>query len=599
MALTGTILSSLAGVVTEKAAGAFAELRKELREHSVRIVTDDSRGCLIEHVRALDNWSQNIRLSILPREKRLSTSFVDLALDVGLSRYEKVGRSQTTKIKNIYQTGGHVALLGRPGAGKTTSLQKIAQRAVHDWETRGTGVPLIVRLRDLESEQTLSSFLLNQLGIIVSGGPTGRASRRKAWELRTLQRHLNTISAVLLIDGLDELNPGSRAEVEKEIESLSVHEGQYRIILTCRTADYERMFTNIQPYTILPLSDPQIALFARRWLGKDRSPNFLKAIRANPYGGTEVVPLTLAHFCAIYERDGELPLRPFDVYEMIVSLAVEDWDRERGVARRSRYSDFSARKRERFLQALAYTLTLSGRRGSFLHQELEGAYESISDLFGLPTNECRAVVREVESHTGLIQQAGVGRYEFVHLVIQEYLTAMHAGRMSNVVRHLVPPYPNEMALVVANSVSPDELLEEVLLYVLQPGRADLSISFFITFLERLAIERPRFRPSARLGWVFMGLLSVVTEPLLSDTLSFTRPFPSAFTRFFAAAEVQQSFRLAAAEADVSQHGSARRIMPRAHTSVPPELTKQWKLRTGAGFVVPAMVSSVFRSPKTR
>lgn len=564
------------------------ERRIEARGRTITLERAEAKRCLREHVRRVEAWAARISLQIMSRSKHFERHFVELALDVGLQEAfpPQAPESQSpptrstgspglarpstrlqVSIDQVYESGESIAILGRPGAGKTTSLQQMAKHALRDWKDKRQGVPVLVRLRDLTENDTLVSYLLLQLGYACPVGAAFRPMSQAA--LRTLARHLDTLAAVVLIDGLDEVLPSLRPEVERELRMIVEWQGTYRVIVSCRTADFGQAIPSLAAYTIRPLTDAQITTFALRWLGRHRSGEFLEAVRRTPYGGAEVVPLTLAHLCVIFERDGELPPRPLDVYEMIVSLGIEDWDRQRGVERRSRYSDFSNRKRERFLQALAFGLLRKGHRGSFDRHALHRVYEEHAPGFGLPRTEARAVTRELEAHTGLIQPAGAGGYEFNHLVIHEYLAAMHAGRLPHPTRDLIPDYPNEMALVVVASAAQEDSLEEVLCSLLQVGVVSSRSRFVEAFLARLISERPLLLPSGRLGWSMIGLLSLITpSPVRRNEL-----YPPHIRPLLADPVVREALRLAATEATLCRNEGAVRLLPLPATSMAPKCAR--------------------------
>jgi hypothetical protein len=418
-------------------------------------------------------------------------------------------------------------------------------------------------LRDLRDGEGLFSHVLAKLGIIIRNSPDSVA---RHLEQQILIGYLDQLSAVLLLDGLDEVDPASRRIVETELRDLTLSQGEYRVILTCRTAEYTVDLKNVQGYTLRPLSPEKVTAFAHRWLGQKAGDEFVEAISRNPYAGTEVVPLTLAHLCAIYERDGSLPPRPIDVYEAIVSLLVEQWDRERGIARVSKYADFSPRKKERFLQATAFELAMVGRKGVFRDDDLHRIYRKIAGSFGLPSEEEAAVITEIESHTGLILQSGYRRYEFAHLVIQEFLTAMHAQRTPNGIAFLVPRFPDEAALVTAYSTSAGEYIEEILKLLLEFHTEDETHYFVVVFAARLSTENVTVNVDARTGWVLLGLLDV-----LSYRSENTGRFPWVRVEemsFFLSPQARSAIALAVAQARVSARGAAVRIDPHRSADVP-------------------------------
>lgn len=585
MVIAEATATLLAGTVLDKVASAIGALRRESREDRVRIDDSEARTCLLAHVRSIDVWAGTITLLNLLHDKQLKESFVELSLDVGLSRHGARSETAAIRIGDLYATRENVALLGRPGAGKTTSLQKVLQLALADWEAGRGPVPILVRLRDLRRGDTLVTHLLATLGIQVRLPKEATPLLRDAWERRSLLRYLEASQAILIVDGLDEVNEAARTVVESELREIALSGGQHRLFISCRTADFHVSLQNVQTFTIRPLSEVQVREFAVRWLGADRAADFLSAVQTNPYSGTEVVPLTLAHLCAIYERDGALPPRPIDVYEHIVSLLVEEWDRQRGIRRASRYADFSWRKKERFLQAVAFGLALRGCRGAFQRSDLEVVYEEIAPSFNLPIEDAEAVIEEVESHTGLVQESGFQRYDFIHLVIQEFLTAMHAHRRPDATKLLIPNFPNEMALVVAYSAAPHEYLEQILTEAFYLKRNQHGLDFLLPFLGRLSLERPLWTSSLRAGWLFLAMLDVVTPAFMEVDAHVRLRLPAEVSAFFQQASVISSMGWAAAECDRYEIERAYRLIPKGLSSVPPFLQDYLRSRTEAGFIL--------------
>lgn len=584
MPLAEAALGAVVTKVIAKSIDAFLDLKKEGAKARIQVDDSDARSSLISQLHSLENWASSISLMGLLREKALRESFVELSLDIGLIRVGAHARHTTAGIADLLAAQQHVAITGRPGAGKTTSLQRIAQISIEGWQRGDVGVPILARLRDLRGGDSLVSHLLATLGISLRFPKHTSEHVRAAWERRALMKYLDAVSATLLIDGLDETPHLSRALVESDLIALTLAPGHHRVFLTCRTAEYHLTLQRVQVFTIRSLTAEQVADFATRWLGEMEGREFLQAVRRNPYAGTEVVPLTLAHLCALYERDGELPERPVDVYEQIVSLLVEQWDRQRGVQRFSRYADFTWRKKERFLQAIAYELAIRGRKGSFRESDLEQVYVDVAPTFRLPVDEATAVVQEVESHTGLIQQSGERQFDFVHLAIQEFLIAMHAYRKSDAIRELIPRFPNEMALVVAFSTDPEDFLERVLQETLSQLRAGFAIDFVVPFLSRLALERAIWHPTVRCGWTMLAFLSIVTRHLvqLDDRARLRLPIGTA--AFFADEQVQRAIGWALVEASRFEEERAYRFLPNPHAQLPPFLGEYLASSSDAGLL---------------
>jgi hypothetical protein len=576
MPLSETIIGS----VTKSVADGLSRLLVDGESDKLKLDYSKARECLIDHLAMVDRWSSSISMLHLQRDKKLLDAFVELSFDVGWLRFVDEGCREkldtltdraVVSSSDLLDADGHVAILGRPGAGKTTSLQRIAQLTLRRWEEGGIRVPILVLLRDLRDGEAIIQHLLVRLGITVRIHPSASAHVRRLWEQRALLRYLDQVSALLLIDGLDEVDPAIRPLIETELREIALANGRHRIFLTCRVAEYHAAITHIQPYTIRALTPETVLRFTTQWLGTQRGKAFVSEIKYHPYVGTEMIPLTLGHLCAVYERNGSLPRRPIDVYDAIVSLLLEEWDRQRGVRRVSKYGDFTARKKERFLQAVAFELTMMGRRGAFGHDDLCRVYQRVGPSFGLPLEDEEPVILEVESHTGLVHQIDRRRYQFVHLVLQEFLCALYVLRSTDNLHHLIPKFPNEAALLVAYSTDLDVYLEEI--FQLIEMHEVAGCRFVTIFFVRLGIEEVDVPPSARTGWILLSYLSWYSNnandpwPTVSNDSMETRWYLQCF---FSRSGVANSIQMAIDQSTVEfdRFGSAR-IWPQVDDDLTP------------------------------
>jgi len=161
------------------------------------------------------------------------------------------------------------------------------------------GYPILVRLRDLGSSMSLTGAILDLLGVSLKYDEGLDTEAKENLRLRIVSQYLDNMEARLLLDGLDELHPGAKERVVRELRQLLLNSLRFSIIITCRAGDFTYSFDNAEVFVLEPLSDNQIRLFARKWLDETAAEEFLKQVRETPYGGSEVLPLTLAHLCAI------------------------------------------------------------------------------------------------------------------------------------------------------------------------------------------------------------------------------------------------------------------------------------------------------------
>jgi hypothetical protein len=486
----------------------------------------DLKSTLKAHQAMVNRWASEISFRDLRKAKPLQTSFVDLDLSLGQFIPSSDGaRGKLLKVSDITSLDEHLVILGSPGAGKTTSLKKIALNTFSSLDTKR--IVLFIRLRDHGDSDSLSDIILQTLGLIISvdrsvDGSLGKDGE-KAVKRRFTLKHLNQLHFRILLDGLDEIPPTLRARIIADLRHFIMHSEKSKFIVTCRSADFFYHFEKADVMTLLPLSETQIEDFTDRWLGRERAADFREKIKNNPYSGTEVRPLTLAHLCAIYERSGTVSDKPRTIYRKIVRLLLEEWDEQRSIQRTSRYANFATDRKEDFLQAIAYQITTAFNSLSFSHSELQLAYLKIHQSFDLPRSDAEKVVREIESHTGLIVQSDYEQFEFAHKSIQEFLTASYVLRLPSIPESFIYKSPNEVALAVALSSQATHYFSSVVRR-LRFDRMTNPTLFSRPFLHRLVVEKVDFTSGIDLGFAVIKLYSGTFFPAtVSDDRHNTGP----------------------------------------------------------------------------
>ena len=451
-------------------------------------------------------WSTEINLSDLLRPKSTSDVFVSLEtylipVRMHVSKDERVNKKDL--VGAIYKEDRHSVILGQPGAGKTTTIRKICLDFLANAEPEffGKRFIILIRLRDLKERGLLDEFY--ELFAANFQSPGGaELPFVKSPNPEYVLKCLDNLKALVLLDGLDEIpDQDLKNTVVGDIIYLCRKLEQARLVVTCRTGERTPRFPFSSVYEIAPLSRRQIVEFSTRWLPNDREArDFVKKIEASPFYDTTIRPLALVHLFAIYERTKNIPDKPKVVYRKVLYLLLEKWDEQRSLRRMSRYANFDTSEKFEFLSALAYKVTTQFNATSFTHGQLKEAYRAIHENFALDEMSCERVLGEVESHTGILVQTEVDKFEFAHKSIQEFLTAEYIVRLPDLDGlHLSGALANECAIAISISSNPSYFLASVVFRGIY-GEGDET-----SFLDRLLLEKPELRFCEELCLVFFHL----------------------------------------------------------------------------------------------
>lgn len=506
---------------------AINKLKATVKEHIERVSIDrkNIEESLDIHLKMVDNWSSGVNFKDLSNAKKLSNIYIHLDYYLTPKSHTFTKTVNSTKLEEIINTNENFVILGQPGAGKTTSMKFICQKIIFDeFFQKNYSFPLVIKFRELscqmdkEYPSIIFTELFDILGLNIEYYRKGDKIEKKNSILKkAVISFIDVLKPVIILDGFDEIADSKvRDQVIKEIELLSIHLKSAKMVLTSRTGEFHYSLSNWREFEICPLSKDQIKEFTYNWLGdRGKADSLYRQLQDSPFFDTTMRPLTLAHLSAIYEREGNIPEKPKTVYRKVVNLLLEEWSMQRGIERRSHFSNFEVDRKLEFLSYLAYELTTfdfhlyinnSTRsrhyRNVFSTNDLKKAYSNICGNFELEPKDAIKVVKELESHNGLFIQTGYERFQFPHKSIQEYLSAEFLVKSFALpANHILLTIPNELALAVAISSIPTDYFSAIILNQLK--QEIKSPSFIEPFINRLIIEKPDFQASLSLGVSFI------------------------------------------------------------------------------------------------
>lgn len=286
-------------------------------------------------------------------------------------------------------------LTGAAGAGKTTTLLHFALRfaRLRLRAPRTNPLPICLRLPDWPRGASPREFL---------------ASR---WPLEIdVETAINSDAIVLLLDGLNEMGESGYVNAIALGEWLRSGDGPRRVILTCRSRDYQDLDLGISEARLQPMNDAQIRRFVKAYL-RGNAESFLE--RMMPYGSRSNDPGSLRSlarnpymlFALILLHQGEQEL-PRNMGKLFQRLCEFQWAKER-LHRAIDWVPFDEVRRR--LSKLAFEMTM-GDYSTHIPNSL--VREHLGERFAIRTAVGASIFEQGE--TGL---------RFFHQRILEYFAA--------------------------------------------------------------------------------------------------------------------------------------------------------------------------------
>lgn len=390
------------------------------------------------------------------RDKENNYEFVEMPqetetnIDRSLAHHEKAPTEIALEELIPLEGRFRCFILSDPGGGKTTLLKRIASvySLQEDYGVTDEGFPqrelfpVWIRCRDIPigSRSSLWNIIENvaRLGEWMPGDSVVEDF------IRLVSDHIENGTALLLIDGLDEI--GSDADRQHFIEQLRIfvaNHSSVNIIVTTRITGFPTMikekFADFGRFEISPLREKDIRDLCIKWYRivygettevEDRA----KALSEKITGDVRIFrlaknPLLLTTLLLVERRVGRLPTKRTALYDEAIQVLLETWNQaghehEKVDLEEARYQ----------LSYIAFHMTTNHMKlivKTELHHLIREFRQNFSELVSKdePISE---FIRKIEKRSALLIQKGYKEsetggleavYEFQHLTFQEYLTA--------------------------------------------------------------------------------------------------------------------------------------------------------------------------------
>ncbi|MFI1969544.1 hypothetical protein BLA24_14955 [Streptomyces cinnamoneus] len=359
----------------------------------------------------------------------------------GLPGGDPAARSVPSPKRAEEALAGHrrVLLRGAAGSGKTTLLQWLATLTARGEVPPELGhlsgcIPLTLPLRTLIRRGELprpEEFLA------AAAGPLAGLPAAQGWATRRLTEG----TALLLIDGVDEVPEADRRRTLAWLKDLLAAYPDARYVITTRPSAVREGWLADAGFTeleLLPMSRGDVLAFIDRWHAAagaahdERLRSFRDALSAavvakRDLGRLATNPLMCALICALNRsRRGHLPHGRMELYRAALDLLLIRRDREREIVVGLEGPELE-QAQVALLQKIAYWLIRNGRSEIEWHKAVEILERALPAMPAVAARgSAEQILRHLVVRSGLLRQPTSETLDFVHRTFQDYLGAQAA-----------------------------------------------------------------------------------------------------------------------------------------------------------------------------
>lgn len=383
----------------------------------------------VENVQIL-GMSQPVKLADIYSTTMISTSIhrrlysTEWAELNSERRYEKNGfHKSTVRADDFIDKENRIVVLAGPGAGKTTLLKYTALSYIDDEIFKKSNlkkkkVPFFISLPELiETGLSVIEFISERIKI-----------KTHEYAIEYVKHNLLKGHCVVLFDSLDEVSNDHKDNAFKIIEKFSQCYVKTKIIVTCRVADYDRTIEGFFEIEISRLTEPAIKKIIKAWFrGSPKKARELinhLSIDKDVYSLTET-PLLLSLLCIQYANDLNIPNRKTELYSRCIDALLRLWDTSRGFRRDSAFAALTDDRKAKLFSDVAYRFLLeTDGKYFFPEKELTIFIAEFIQKYAMDKGLAKEIIKEIESHHGIIEKFSAESYSFSHVSFQEYFVAM-------------------------------------------------------------------------------------------------------------------------------------------------------------------------------
>lgn len=369
----------------------------------------------------------------------------------------------TVRADKYVEEHKRVIVLGGPGSGKTTLLRFLAyahcdKDTFSSTELKTSKFPIFIHLPDLsKSRLSIEAYAITQL-----------KSKTDKYAEAFLQKVFKNGSALILLDSLDEVPQKKKSDIILHVRKFCETYPTCSIVLSCRTADYVEIIENFHEVELAKLTFDAIDKIVRAWFGQevDKAKRLLRHLKNDEtIASLMETPLLLGLLCIQFRHDLSIPTkRKAELFGRCVNALLREWDASRGFRRKSAYENISDERKERIFEHVALHFFERSPKYVFSEDKLVKEIASCIERFEIDPQEAKGILREIESHHGILEKVSMDSFGFSHQSFHEFFAArcVLSRRVDN---EIVKKYFEDeewssvIEFIIALREDPDELVQ--------------------------------------------------------------------------------------------------------------------------------------------
>jgi formylglycine-generating enzyme required for sulfatase activity len=338
-----------------------------------------------------------------------------------------------------------LVILGDPGSGKTTHLNKILLFCLRKSpEALGLPpdmLPVFLPLRELRDLRSgLDVFVQDQLDRPHLNTPEGFGKR-------LLERG----NILFLLDGLDEVvDIEHREQVATWIKDAIRTYSSCRFVVSCRYAGYSKSVKMNEFFLemhIRPFTADQADKFVHEWykvvekslakdvdhagqIAKDKADSLIDRLKEPGFRSRKVFeltrnPLLLTNICLVHYHRGTLPEKRARLYQECIDVLLQHWRESKKIK-----IDVTAQEGRRILQPAALWMHQEEKRIYATAEQLAPQIEPALKAVKWTNGSAKDFFKTIRDESGLLTGWDQEHFGFMHLGFQEYLAAREIRRLA-------------------------------------------------------------------------------------------------------------------------------------------------------------------------